>query len=83
MSSLRVCPGHNCVVNRLFHELWYHSSMEIALALERCSASISQTIYQGVNMVHGGDPGVIRTRDIRFRRPMLYPAELRGHNMLR
>ena len=25
-----------------------------------------------------GDPGVIRTRDIQFRRLMLYPAELRG-----
>ena len=25
-----------------------------------------------------GDPGVIRTRDLRFRKPLLYPAELRG-----
>src|SRR5690606_33310443 len=25
-----------------------------------------------------GDPGRARTCDIRFRRPMLYPAELRG-----
>ena len=26
-----------------------------------------------------GDPGVIRTRDLRIRSPALYPAELRGH----
>jgi transposase len=25
-----------------------------------------------------GDPGVIRTRGLRFRKPLLYPAELRG-----
>ena len=25
-----------------------------------------------------GDPGVIRTRGLRFRKPSLYPAELRG-----
>ena len=27
----------------------------------------------------GGDPGPIRTADLRFRKPMLYPSELRGH----
>jgi hypothetical protein len=27
----------------------------------------------------GGDPGLIRTADLRFRKPMLYPSELRGH----
>ena len=26
-----------------------------------------------------GGPGVIRTRDLRFRKPLLYPSELRGH----
>ena len=26
-----------------------------------------------------GDPGPIRTADLRFRKPMLYPSELRGH----
>lgn len=26
-----------------------------------------------------GDPGLIRTADLRFRKPMLYPTELRGH----
>ena len=25
-----------------------------------------------------GDPGVTRTPDLRFRKPLLYPAELRG-----
>jgi hypothetical protein len=25
-----------------------------------------------------GGPGVIRTPDLRFRKPLLYPAELRG-----
>ena len=25
-----------------------------------------------------GDPGAIRTRDLRIRNPLLYPAELRG-----
>ena len=27
-------------------------------------------------------PGVTRTRDRRFRKPLLYPAELRGQNIL-
>jgi len=27
-----------------------------------------------------GDPGPIRTADLRFRKPTLYPTELRGHN---
>lgn len=27
-----------------------------------------------------GDPGLIRTGDLRFRKPTLYPAELRGHD---
>ena len=27
-----------------------------------------------------GVPGVTRTRDDRFRKPVLYPAELRGQN---
>ena len=30
-----------------------------------------------------GDPGVIRTRGLRFRKPSLYPAELRGHCLKR
>ena len=30
-----------------------------------------------------GDPGVIRTRDLRFRKPLLYPAELRGQALRR
>ena len=31
----------------------------------------------------GGGPGVSRTRDTRFRKPLLYPSELRGHKRLR
>ncbi len=30
--------------------------------------------------VKAGDPGLIRTADLRFRKPMLYPSELRGHS---
>ena len=26
-----------------------------------------------------GDPGLIRTADLRFRKPLLYPSELQGH----
>jgi hypothetical protein len=26
-----------------------------------------------------GGPAVIRTRDLRFRKPLLYPSELQGH----
>ena len=26
---------------------------------------------------------VIRTRDLRFRKPLLYPAELRGHTLIK
>jgi hypothetical protein len=32
----------------------------------------------GENLEKAGDPGVIRTRGLRFRKPLLYPAELRG-----
>jgi hypothetical protein len=28
---------------------------------------------------NAGGPGVSRTRDLRFRKPLLYPSELRGH----
>ena len=31
-----------------------------------------------VSSIAVGDPGVIRTRGLRFRKPSLYPAELRG-----
>ncbi len=27
---------------------------------------------------NSGGPGVSRTRDLRFRKPLLYPSELRG-----
>jgi hypothetical protein len=27
-----------------------------------------------------GDPGKIRTSDLRFRKPSLYPPELQGHS---
>lgn len=30
------------------------------------------------NFASGSDPGRIRTCDQRFRKPLLYPAELRG-----
>lgn len=30
----------------------------------------------------GGDPGKIRTSDLRFRKPSLYPPELQGHCFL-
>jgi hypothetical protein len=30
-------------------------------------------------LMKNGAPGAIRTRDPRFRRPMLYPTELRAH----
>ena len=29
--------------------------------------------------IQGGSPGVTRTPDQRFRKPLLYPSELRGH----
>ena len=29
-----------------------------------------------------GAPGAIRTHDTRFRKPVLYPTELRGHESL-
>ncbi len=37
----------------------------------------NQQIKKGLN----GTPGAIRTRDLRLRRPMLYPAELQVHFM--
>ncbi len=35
-------------------------------------------MYYAVTVGEYGDPGRTRTCDIRFRKPMLYPAELRG-----
>ena len=32
--------------------------------------------------MENGDPGLIRTADLRFRKPTLYPAELRGHILI-
>ena len=29
-----------------------------------------------------GTPGATRTRDTRFRKPLLYPPELQGHALL-
>ena len=43
------------------------------IRFEFSSASASATAY-----VCAGVPGVTRTRDPRFRKPMLYPTELRG-----
>jgi hypothetical protein len=37
---------------------------------------------QVINLGENGVPGVTRTRDHRFRKPMLYPAELRGQELL-
>ena len=33
-------------------------------------------------LVTYGDPGKIRTSDLRFRKPSLYPSELQGHAVL-
>ena len=33
-----------------------------------------------IEMEEDGDPGMIRTCDKRFRKPLLYPSELRGHD---
>ena len=30
-------------------------------------------------MITDGTPGATRTRDTRFRKPLLYPPELQGH----
>jgi hypothetical protein len=45
--------------------------------------SLGSEIDDALMMLFGslenGDPGLIRTADLRFRKPMLYPSELRGH----
>ena len=37
---------------------------------------------RAIGMRNLGGPGVIRTPDLRFRKPLLYPAELRGLDFL-
>ena len=47
---------------------------KFALAPERDSAMTDASLGHVGTYV---DPGAIRTRDLRFRKPLLYPAELR------
>jgi hypothetical protein len=49
------------------------------IAAAFCFAKASQNQPCVALAKQGGDPGVIRTRDPRFRKPVLYPAELRDH----
>ncbi len=50
--------------------------------LEAHSRSHHETAFPGSGMkpkaAHSGTPGATRTRDLRIRNPLLYPAELRG-----
>ena len=39
----------------------------------------SSMFYIGCNGCFSGGPGVSRTRDLEFRKLLLYPSELRGH----
>ena len=43
--------------------------------------SVSHPLFcwEGLNQC-GGDPGKIRTSDTQFRKLLLYPPELRGHD---
>ena len=41
----------------------------------RFSYQVYLLIIKGLS----GDPGKIRTSDLRFRKPSLYPSELQGH----
>ena len=46
---------------------------------------ISRTTIWRANQLHHThhtEPGGIRTLDLRLRRPLLYPAELRGQNKM-
>ena len=47
----------------------------IKIPSNRCAARVGGVFISGA-------PGAIRTRDPRFRRPMLYPAELRVRKMV-
>ena len=50
-------------------------SLEVSLRIENFWTCDGPTYESERN----GDPGPIRTADLRFRKPMLYPSELRGH----
>jgi hypothetical protein len=41
--------------------------------------SFGRAIYLIDVSMFSGDPGKIRTSDLRFRKPSLYPSELQGH----
>jgi hypothetical protein len=52
------------------------SGLATAFAARRCARSPSNSIA-GFRERKIGDPGMTRTCDLRFRKPSLYPAELR------
>jgi hypothetical protein len=41
------------------------------------------SIHEASRQLGGGDPGKTRTSDLRFRKPSLYPAELRDREPAR
>src|SRR5258708_34173417 len=47
------------------------------MALEQTASIWKCPILLGLSDTSGGDPGMTRTCDLRFRKPSLYPAELR------
>ena len=51
----------------------------VSPATQRCAAGYLAAASSADRMCVGnGDPERIRTSDLRFRKPTLYPAELRG-----
>ena len=47
---------------------------------EGAQAFVKATTYQDLPLPDNGAPGVTRTPDLRFRKPPLYPAELRAQD---
>ena len=50
-----------------------------AATVMQISAALQKQATREPSLKCNGGPGVSRTRDLRFRKPLLYPSELRGH----
>jgi hypothetical protein len=54
--------------------------LAVNLAVKQRGAVIEQITAPHSNAANRGAPGVTRTPDTRFRKPLLYPPELRGQS---
>lgn len=59
-------------------EHWQHGRCADASGSELNTSEHNPCDWMTPSNRNRGGPGVSRTRDLRFRKPLLYPSELRG-----